>query len=353
MAKPDIKGILGKLRGHVGQSKDLAAADAKQRRDAEKHPQSIILGKRDIQGEYDAKRVLYTTLGGAPREITRDDLATFRHNMQEVQNRLSSRGITARQVLELAAGNPLKNVDNRDDLELAKRQIRMAVPASATNSDVRFVTNAGPASKDVRHHVLVRFLGFADVALEMMATPTSGEKKKAITPKQAANKLRKGSLAFDCDCGRHRYFLRYISTIGGFNAGRAEHGYPKIRNPGLKGVACKHVLRVMAEVESSNLVWNFLTRHMEKVLQSADNRAHHQHTQVNAEAMAAKQVSRPRAIKALQQAAKQAPPPKRVAGATRRAKRASDAEQASAILAQIKGLPAAVRADLLAALQKA
>lgn len=364
MAKADVKGILGKLRGHVRQAKELAAADAKQRRDAEKHPQSIILGKRDTQGEYDVARELYTTLGGQSRKITTEDLATFRHNMETAQSRFVGAGITARQVLDMAAGHPLKNVDGGDDLALARSQIKMAVPASATNADVRFITDTGPDSKDARHHVLVRFLGFGDVTREMLTTPTNDEKSKAITPKQAANKLRKQRLAFDCDCGRTRYFLRYVATIGGFNAGRAERGYPKIRNPGLKGVACKHVLRVMTEIESSSLVWNFLTKHLEKILLSADNRAHSKHVQADAEAMAAKQSARPRQIKTSEERARQrdaarlkslvaqSSQPKRVAAATKRAKRMAAAGQVDTILSQFRNLPAEVRAELMAALQK-
>ncbi len=61
--------------------------------------------------------------------------------------------------------------------------------------------------------------------------------------------LTKSYLKFDCDCGRHRFWYRYISTIGGFNAGRDETGFPKIRNPQLTGVACKHVLRTLTAIQ--------------------------------------------------------------------------------------------------------
>lgn len=367
MAKLNARDALGKLRGHVGAAKKLAAADAQQRKDAEKSPRSIILGKQDVQGEYDAFRALTTTLGGAHREITHEDLATFRHNMRELQGRITGEGLTARQILDMASGNPLKNVDGNDDLALARKQIRMAVPASATNNDVRFITNAGPDSKDVRHHVLVRFLGFADVAREMMTTPTTGDKTtKVITPKQGANKLRKQRLAFDCDCGRHRYFFRYVAEIGGFNAGRKELGYPKIRNPGLKGVACKHVLRVMSEVESSTLVLNFLTRHLEKLLRSADNHATNRHSQKDAEAMAAKQAAKPRAIKTsedrlrqrdairLKAAVQAAPPPKKLAAGTRKSQAIADAGHGETILKMygLQNLSTKDKADLIAALRK-
>jgi len=276
----------GKIKGHVGEAKGRSAEDKAQRIAAEKSPRSIILNKLDVQGEYDAHRVLTTTIGGDHRAITADDLAQFRHNMRTAQaNFHGLKGITAQQVIDLAKGRPLKNPDGISDIDRARKEITMAVPVSAHNSEVRFITNAGPDSRVSRHHVLVRFNAFPEAANKLMASTAKDRKD----PKQAANWLRKQKLAFDCDCERHRYFLRYVATIGGFNAGRDELGYPKIRNPGLKGVACKHVLRVMAEIDSSGAVWSFLTKHMEKLLSSADNTARHQRTQKEAEEAAGKQ----------------------------------------------------------------
>lgn len=297
--------ILGNLKGVVGEAKGRAAEDAAQRRAAEKSPHSIILNKLDVQGEYDAHRVLTTTMGNRKDPtITADDLAQFRHNMRTAQaNFHGLKGITARQVTDLASARPLTaEKPAGSDIDRAREQIKMAVPVLATVThqktlDVRFITNAGPESKVQRHNVLVRFNGFAEAANKLMATTVKDKKD----PKQAANWLRKQKLAFDCDCERTRYFLRYVATIGGFNAGRDELGYPKIRNPGLKGVACKHVLRVMAEIDSSGTVWSFLTKQMEKVLVSADNTARHQMKQAEADALAANQSAKPSGIKTSEQ----------------------------------------------------
>lgn len=264
--------FLGKIKGHISEARSRAKADKLEREAAEKSPNSIILTKREVQGEWDASRVLMTTIGGAPRPITTNDLAQFRHNMRMAQKNFSGDGITARQVIDLASSKPMPGVGSDTDIDRAKKQITMAVPVSAVNNEIRFITNAGPDSDVNRHHVLVRFNAFALAANKLMAS-TAKERKD---PKQTANWLRKQKLAFDCDCGRHRYWFRYISTIGNFNAGRKELGFPKIRNPNLKGVACKHVLRVMSEVESSTSVLNFLAKHMEKLRDSQDNTARHQ-----------------------------------------------------------------------------
>lgn len=113
--------------------------------------------------------------------------------------------------------------------------------------------------------------------------------------------MRRGHLSFDCDCERHRYFFRYIATIGGFNAGRDETGYPKIRNPGLKGVACKHVLRVMAELQSSAAILHFIEKAMAKAQASIEKRVSHAAMQAEVNVLAAKQASKPREIRTTEQ----------------------------------------------------
>jgi hypothetical protein len=103
-------------------------------------------------------------------------------------------------------------------------------------SVIHFVTNAAPGSRASRHHVHVDFVGLSGAA----AAPAKGGKLDA-----AARKLATGSIRIDCDCEDWRYVFRYIATVGNYNAGRPETGFPKIRNPQLDGVACKHVLRTV------------------------------------------------------------------------------------------------------------
>jgi hypothetical protein len=271
-----IASLLGKLRGHVSEAKNRAGADQAQRQSAAEGPNSIILNADDVHGEYDTARALYTTLGGEKRVITRDDLAAFRKNIRIIGKKYKG-GIRARQVLDMSLAI---------DRERAREQIRMAVPASSNNGIVRFVTNAGPDSDVARHHVTINFLSYS-------AAVSSGRGDA----KQMAGWLRKEPLKIECDCGRFRYWYRYIATIGSFNAGRNETGYPKIRNPGLHGVACKHILRVVAEIESSGTVWQFLTRMIERARQADGMNTKTATTQEDADEMAQKQNKRARDIK--------------------------------------------------------
>lgn len=328
---------LPKLRGSAADQKARAAEDAATRRAAGESDKSVILNAKDVQGEYDAHRMLKTTMGGKVRPLTYDDLATFRHNVRQAQSHYKG-GIRARQVIDLSLA---------DDRARANQQIRMAVPVSAYGSKVRFMTNAGPDSDVTHHHVIVDFLSYASAA-----SGARGDGKKS------AAWMRREPLRIECDCGRWRYWFRYIATIGKFNAGRDETGYPKVRNPNLHGVACKHILRVMAEVESSGSVLAFLARLIDKARAQDNNKVNVQMSQKEAEKLAGKPVSRIRDVEATMRrrqqarekaaitraAQKAAPSPKKRAAATRRAEKDSAAtlgakfnmtpEQVMAVLAQ-------------------
>lgn len=66
----------------------------------------------------------------------------------------------------------------------------------------------------------------------------------------AAMKALRGHVSFDCDCGRHQYWYRYLATIGGFALDPKEFAFPKIRNPKLQGCCCKHVLKTLAVMQT-------------------------------------------------------------------------------------------------------
>lgn len=266
------------INNHEQIASQLFEIDKKRRQQAEKQANNRILSKNDVQGLWDANRVLHTTLGGEYRELSAEDLAAFRRNMKTAKRNFQGNGITARQVINLAAGRSLnyaKNEYNKkhgynSDIDKAKKQIKYAVIASAQNNILRFITNASGETPGIKqHHVIIKFTEFDSTIARLSASEINDKNAAA----KEAKILRKTKLAFDCDCGRHTYFFRYVATIGGFNAGRPETGYPKIRNPGLKGVACKHVLRVLTELESSGVILNYLTRHLEKLRKSHNNKA--------------------------------------------------------------------------------
>lgn len=349
-----MAGLLGKLAGATTEAKALAKADAAQRATA-----PHILSPSEMRGDYDAARLLTTTLGmtgGKQRELTPDDLAAFRQNARALGQRFKG-GITARQVIDMSL---------TIDRKRAREEITQAVPAAARGVkdssrkvdrlEVRFITNASKKYGASRHHVMVEFLGYS-------AAVASG----ALSASKAAALMRKQGVRFDCDCGRHQFWFRYVATVGNYNAGRAENGFPKIRNPGLTGVACKHVLRVMAEIEGAGMVQGFLARAIEKGRANEDGSGAIRTSQKEADKQAAKQATRPTArgansgdrdfdraraaLRKLSRATKTTP--KRPAGASKRIAALANEPAARDMLLAIIGRLGVTREQAIAILTEA
>jgi hypothetical protein len=244
-----VSDTIGNITGSGKEAKENAKADAARRARA-----ANILTPREAQtGTWDAEKVLKTTLGGKTRDITGEDLAAFRSNVKAVADNYQS-GITPKQVISLS-------LENRR--ERARKEIHIAIPVygsteterNVPSAVVRFTTNAGPDCKrgTTRHHVTVQFMSF------FAAVNASG-----MVSKKAAQWLRKEKIKFDCDCEDHTYRFRFISSSGKFAYGRVETGYPKEKNPRLQGVACKHVIRVMQQIDGSATVISFLSKMIDK-----------------------------------------------------------------------------------------
>lgn len=85
-----------------------------------------------------------------------------------------------------------------------------------------------------------------------------------LNPLIAAKEAATGRISFDCACGRHQYWYRYLTQIGGFAINPPkEQDFPKIRNPGLTGCCCKHVLKVL-RVLKTNAIQAVLSRELER-----------------------------------------------------------------------------------------
>lgn len=221
ITREHLAGIFGK-RGHGSEAIRIAqAAAAKMEADRGK-----LLGPLDVAGEYDAARLLHTTLGGQLRQITLEDLHAFSANAAKLGKRFKG-GITAQGVVDHSL---------QVDRDRANSEIRTAIVVRAQAGLLHFITNAGPDSDVNRHHVYVEFPAFKAFAAS------------AADPKKLAKTMLESPLKFECRCQRFTYWYRFLATKGGFVHGFAQTNYPKIRNPKLVGVACKHSLRVMQAV---------------------------------------------------------------------------------------------------------
>lgn len=226
------------------QSREAFAAEVAKRRADQENPLNTLLMPDEVAGDYIITRGLMTTLGGQARPLTYDDLKQFQYNVENLRKAAKKAkmlgGITAKQVID-------KSWDA--DRQRAHTEIRMANPThykavtegggQGTSLMVGFMTNAGPDSDYTHHNVNVQFLDFGAV----VASPTKADK--------IVDQLVKGRLKFECNCPRFKYFFRYVCTQAEIVAGRQEMGFPKIRNPGVTGVSCKHGLRVMQTIMGS------------------------------------------------------------------------------------------------------
>lgn len=211
----------------TAQREDRKRRDAAEENDA-KSP--VFLRPGDITGDYNFSRLLTTTLGGIRRPITADDLAAFAKNIETLKEKYT-RGISPRDVIEFSLAS---------DREKSNSEIFLCSPFKKDVSKdgsvvVRFITNASLESKSARHYVSVQLNDYSKFATSTKKTAGQLTRERLIN----------SGVKFECDCGRHTYFFRYLATAAGYALGRQELGYPKIRNPNLYGVACKHVLRVM------------------------------------------------------------------------------------------------------------
>ena len=207
-----------------------------------------ILSADDLGGLYDPKRALFTTIDGKPRLLGHDDILAFRAAVKDIQR------VHGQHSKQAAGGILVKRVIDYSltaDRERSNAQIHTVMPVGNRAGVVHFQTNSGPNSNVARHHVMVQFLSY-DMAV-------SGGGSAA----DAAKLLGRGKVRFDCDCKHHTFFLRFIASAANFNYGRSEDGFPKIRNPALRGVACKHVLKVMGVISHGATFNHFALRMIE------------------------------------------------------------------------------------------
>lgn len=238
------------LKGHV--------KDRDRRTQALKDSADRAILLTDLTGVSGSGQVLKRML--KDQGVDASMLSLFRLNVQRAKRYLGTafeEGITAQDAIDLASRVPLKyrrpqkgNKGWKSDIDKAKQEITTCVPLSMVRSEARFATNAGYESGSTKHYVTVKFNGF-DNAIGQITTGTK-------TPKQSANWMRQQKLKIHCTCKRWNFFFSYLATIGGYNAGPAQRGYPKIRNATLDGCCCKHGLRVLVELQRSNYFLGFL-----------------------------------------------------------------------------------------------
>lgn len=207
--------------------------------------------------------VMKTTLGndfsaqGLLRSITLEDLQNFDRKINALEAKYQG-GIKPAEIIN--ASQPI-------DRQRATREIPWAHPtasrylASKGALVVTFTTAASGKNREKMHFVNVEFGQYKQIITHrLMLEPSKSQADLDI------NQLQSSLIKFDCDCGRHTYWYRFIASKGKFAyigsnpIGREESGFPKIRNPQLKGIACKHVIRTMKAILQDAGFRNFMRK---------------------------------------------------------------------------------------------
>lgn len=149
---------------------------------------------------------------------------------------------------QLIAASDAKDIDR-----VKNGEIKTSALYKIHGNLLHFQVSASPQSNYTHHQVKVR--------LEEWDSQLDGlEADKTYL--QAAKGAATGRVSFTCDCGRHRYWYRYLASVGHFALDPLEGVFPKIRNPHLTGCCCKHVIKTLA-VLLSPLIQMRLSKEME------------------------------------------------------------------------------------------
>lgn len=176
--------------------------------------------------------------------FTKEDLKGFENNRKKIRAGFDTKtaGITYSQLIANCASIDVKRANNAVD---DGSGIKMASFIGMEHNVAIISVTASDRSEDKHHRVKVRFEEW-DTAMEDLS-----DKEKNTS--RVVRQLCAGRMSFDCDCGRHKYWYRYIATAGNFALSPPkEYVYPKVRNPNLKGVACKHVIHAMTRMQAGS-----------------------------------------------------------------------------------------------------
>jgi len=231
-----------KLFGKVLQ-KQVSKRDADERnafltRDLLRNREKITgKGKKDLVLDFGKK--------GHKVKYTLAELNRMARSAKKVEDKFETKtaGVPVLQLL---------GASDKKDIMRAHAEIRTAVLYKIHGNMLHFRVSASDDSDFTHHQVKIR--------LEEWDQQLRG--LDAGSYQQSARGAATGRISFNCDCGRHRYWYRYLATIGGFGLDPEEHVFPKIRNPGLKGCCCKHVIKTLATLRMSQ-VHNRIAKEME------------------------------------------------------------------------------------------
>lgn len=279
-----------KLAHHLQNMQKQRARGEQQSRNSEQAKLGILDRKKANDMGQTGFFDLLTTLGngvsqqGLLRQLEPADLQEIARKQQALRGKYTQ-GILPSQVINAAL--PVDRQRANDEIPWSHPTFANYIPANKSLV-VMFTTAASGKYKEQQHFVSVEFCEFDRITGHFLI-PTNSKEQAELDAKALTSTLIK----FDCDCGRHTYWYRYVASTGGFAyigtkpKGREETGFPKIRNPQLKGIACKHVLRTMQSLQRDRGCIQFLAKAIQKQYKVNAGTAKNTQTQTTKNAMQA------------------------------------------------------------------
>jgi len=173
--------------------------------------------------------------------FTPDDLKAFQKRRDVIKRTLGheTTGITYNQLIAHSLPIDVKRANNKVD---DGSGISSAAFVGMKNDTLVVSVTASRVSVHQHHRVEIKLEEWRDAQDNL----TDDKKKNA---KVIAN-LCAGRVSVNCDCGRWQFWYRYVATVGNYALKPFEHVFPKIRNPKLAGVACKHIIHALTRLQS-------------------------------------------------------------------------------------------------------
>lgn len=217
----------------------ITKKNTKKRRDARRTLTPRILSRRKSIEEI-------ARLGVKPdgSEFTMEEL----DRMNKMRLKFTKRrgGVVGITWLEVASRSSSIRVDRASNRSNDRRGISRASMLGLNKNIVILRVKASDRSVHQEHRVKIRLEEWD----ELMADADGTDKGYQKAVKYACA----GRTSFDCDCGDHQYRYRYMATIGNYCLAPPKEGaFPKITNPELTGLACKHVIKSLSMLQS--VVW--------------------------------------------------------------------------------------------------
>lgn len=175
-------------------------------------------------------------------DFTYDDIKRLEKIKTKYKKRRGSvQGINFREIIAKSRAIDIKRANNQvtDNSGITKASL-----IALRKGNIAFIrVKASKKSKHDEHLVKIRMDEWNDCLQAAKPTKEGYER--------AAKAACAGRVSFDCSCGRHQYWYRYIATLGNYQLSPPlEFVYPKLKNPRLQGICCKHVAKSITMMQS-------------------------------------------------------------------------------------------------------